>query len=86
MEIGMFASGEEDKYNKDFKKLVSVVDVSPVNIGILVHFEIFPRNQVSKVFKKIKEDNSEDYKIDIKSFKYGSRDVIWRLSVEQKDV
>jgi hypothetical protein len=43
-------------------------------------------NKVSEVFKKIKEDNSEDYKIDIKSFKYDGRDVIWRLSVEQKEV
>ena len=37
-------------------------------------------------FKKIKEDNGEDYKIDIKSFKYDDKDVIWRLSVEQKEV
>lgn len=88
IEIGMYASDEEKKYDKDFEKLSKVIDESINNIGVLIHFDVYKKNEVKEIFKSIKGKNevNKNYKINIKHFPYDSLPLVSRLSVQQKKI
>ncbi len=81
VELGMYATDERAKYSKDFYKLLSVVERSGNNIGVLVHFEIFEKNNVLDIFKELASQYSDRYYIDIRNFTIGDRTIACRLVI-----
>lgn len=80
----MYASDENAKYYKDFLKLVSVIDKSPTSIGVLVHFEVYPRGVVRGIFEDIQSRYSEQYEIDLRPLPDAEQPLAYRLSVQTK--
>ena len=84
IELGMYASDEKAKYERDFEKLTAVVDKSPTSIGILIHFEIFPRGVVLGIFKDLQSRHSEQYIIHLVPFLNTEGPLAYRLSVQAR--
>jgi hypothetical protein len=83
-ELGMYASDEKAKYYKDFHKLSSIINKSSNITGVLIHFEIYERNVVIKIFKELKSLYSDCYKIEIKEFKNDNRTIACRLYIQSR--
>ena len=84
-ELGMYATDEKAKYNKDFNKLLAVIEnKAQNNIGVLIHFEIFKKNKVFNIFKELQSQYKDQYAIDIKEFKNDTRLVACRLIIKRK--
>jgi hypothetical protein len=85
IEIGMYTSQDDDKYNKDFNKLLAVVDKNiPNNVGVLIHFEVFEKGRVFNIFQKLKEQYSDQYIIDTKKFENNQDLIACRLIIQNK--
>lgn len=84
-ELGMHAYSEKDKYSKDFEKLKVVVkNTKSENIGILIHFEVFEKGNVKKIFEEFAKTPGADMVIDYKEFKDDSRIWACRLIMNKK--
>ena len=77
----MFASQEEKKYKHDLEKLKSVVDINAFCIGVSAHFEIFPKEEVIKIYNSFAEENVLNNFVDIKTIGSESNIHIVRLIV-----
>lgn len=66
IEVGMYASDEENKYKSDFDKLLLLIDNAPEALGVLIHFEIFERGQVLPLFQRFVNDNGTRYDINVR--------------------
>ncbi len=58
-EIKMYASGEKKAIQEDFDKLKKIIRSGRKVVGVIVHFEIYPRKKVLDVMKKIKRSEFE---------------------------
>jgi len=84
-ELGMYATDEKAKYNKDFHKLLAVIENTVQNnIGVLIHFEIFEKNKVFTIFQELKSQYEDQYVIDIREFKNDLRVIACRLIIKSK--
>ena len=84
IELGMYASDEKAKYYKDFLKLVAMIDESPISIGVLIHFEVYPRGVVRSIFEDIQSRYGERYDIDLLALQNAEQPLAHRLSIKVK--
>lgn len=84
-ELGMYASDERAKYLGDFEKLKAIVGSSKANnIGILIHFEVYQKGNVSKIFAECIEKECLGIEVDYQPLITGNELVLCRLILSKR--
>jgi len=84
-ELGMYTDGDKEKYEKDFAKLLKIVENGSRNIiGILIHFEVFKIGRVFSIFRELEQAHKNNYLIDSNKFDVNGCLVACRLSIRKR--